>query len=57
MQVLVALQKLLNALGPDSPASYAILEPLLRHCTDPNQVWQLSDHCKPGHLTVIQVRE
>jgi hypothetical protein len=36
-QVLVALQRLINALGPDSTTSYGILQPLLQHCTDPNQ--------------------
>ena len=42
MQVLVALQRLLNALGAESPSSYPILQPLLRHCTDPGQVYRLS---------------
>ena len=41
VQVLVALQRLINALGPDCPASYGILQPLLQHCTDPNQVQRL----------------
>ena len=33
----MALQRLINALGPDSTTSYGILQPLLQHCTNPNQ--------------------
>ena len=38
MQVLVALQRLVNALGTDAPAAYPLLLPILQLCTDINQV-------------------
>ena len=34
MQVLTALQRLVNVLGPDSAACHPLLLPLLRYCTD-----------------------
>lgn len=34
-QVLVALQRLVNALGPDSPATHPLVLPVLRLCCDP----------------------
>ena len=36
--MLVALQRLVNALGPECPACYPLLMPVLRLCTDPTQV-------------------
>lgn len=38
MQVLLALQRLVNALGMDSPASYTLLLPILQQCTSIDQV-------------------
>ena len=38
VQVLVALQRLVNALGTDAPAAYPLLLPILQLCTDINQV-------------------
>lgn len=37
MQVLTALQRLVNVLGPDSAACHPLLLPLLRYCTDITQ--------------------
>lgn len=42
MQVLLALQRLVNALGTDSPRCYDLLLPILRHCTDINQPDELN---------------
>jgi hypothetical protein len=36
VQVLAALQLLVNVLGPDSPAAYPLLLPLLQHSLDVN---------------------
>lgn len=41
-QVLVALQRLTFALGPESPAAYPLLLPVLRLCTDPAQPDELN---------------
>ncbi len=38
MQVLLALQRLVNALGMDSPACYNLLLPILHQCTSIDQV-------------------
>lgn len=38
VQVLLALQRLVNALGAESPSAYPLLIPVLQLCTDPNQV-------------------
>jgi hypothetical protein len=38
VQVLLALQRLVNALGTESPSSYPVLVPILQISTDPNQV-------------------
>lgn len=38
VQVLLALSRLVNALGMDSPASYGLLIPILQNCTATNQV-------------------
>jgi hypothetical protein len=40
-QVLVALQRLVNALGPESPATYPFLLPVLDYCTDIGQPEEL----------------
>ena len=42
MQVLSTLQRLVNALGTDSPTCYDLLLPILRHCTDINQPDELN---------------
>ena len=42
MQVLLTLQRLVNALGTDSPRCYDLLLPILRHCTDINQPDELN---------------
>jgi len=36
-QVLAALQRLVNVLGPECPACYPLLLPILRYCTDISQ--------------------
>lgn len=36
--MLISLQRLVNALGTQSPSSYPFLLPLLNVCTDPGQV-------------------
>ncbi len=46
-QVLLALQRVVNALGSESPACYPLLLPVLRLCTDPSQVRGLTFGC-PG---------
>lgn len=38
LQVLLALQRLVNALGPDSPGCYTLLLPILQQCTSIHQV-------------------
>lgn len=38
--MLLALSRLVNALGMDSPASYGLLIPILQSCTASNQVYQ-----------------
>ena len=38
LQVLLALQRLVNALGPDSPGCYSLLLPILQQCTSIHQV-------------------
>lgn len=48
-QVLVALQRLVNALGPESPACYPLLLPVLRLCTDPAQVRRGACSARPAH--------
>ena len=42
LQVLLALQKLVNALGPESPGCYPLLLPILQHSLDISQVSQLT---------------
>ena len=42
MQVLLALQRLVNALGAESPAAYPLVLPVLRICTDPGQPDELN---------------
>ncbi|KAK9844039.1 hypothetical protein WJX81_002691 [Elliptochloris bilobata] len=42
IQVLTALQRLLNVLGPESVACYPLLLPLLRYCTDIDQPEELN---------------
>ncbi|KAK9822576.1 hypothetical protein WJX74_006339 [Apatococcus lobatus] len=42
IQVLLALQRLVNALGSDSTRCYDLLLPILRHCTDINQPDELN---------------
>lgn len=42
VQVLVALQRLVNALGTDAPAAYPLLLPILQLCTDINQPDELN---------------
>jgi hypothetical protein len=39
-QVLAALQRLVNVLGPECPACYPLLLPILRYCTDISQARQ-----------------
>lgn len=41
-QVLVTLQRLVHALGPESPATYAFVLPVLRLVTDPAQPDELN---------------
>lgn len=41
-QVLVALQRLVHALGAESPAAYPLVLPVLKLCTDPNQPDELN---------------
>ena len=38
LQVLLALQRLVNALGPDSLGCYSLILPILQQCTSINQV-------------------
>ena len=40
--MLLALQRLVNALGTDSPQCYDLLLPILQHCTDINQPDELN---------------
>ncbi|KAK9830439.1 hypothetical protein WJX72_011753 [[Myrmecia] bisecta] len=42
IQILLALQRLVNALGVDSPSCYPLLLPILKHCTDINQPDELN---------------
>ncbi|DBA79077.1 hypothetical protein WJX77_002150 [Trebouxia sp. C0004] len=42
IQVLLALQRLVNALGMDSPASYTLLLPILQQCTSIHQPDELN---------------
>ena len=42
LQVLLALQKLVNALGPESPGCYPLLLPILQHSLDISQVSKLN---------------
>ena len=42
LQVLVTLQRLVHALGAESPATYPLLLPVLRLCTDPGQPDELN---------------
>lgn len=37
-QVLLSMQRLVNALGTASPSCYPVLIPMMQVCTDPNQV-------------------
>ncbi len=41
-QVLVALQRLVHALGAESPAAYPLVLPVLKLCTDPHQPDELN---------------
>ncbi len=41
-QVLVTLQRLVHALGAESPATYPLVLPVLRLCTDPSQPDELN---------------
>ena len=43
MQVLTALQRLVNVLGPDSAVCHPLLLPLLRYCTDITQARRAKD--------------
>ena len=47
-QVLLALQRLVNALGPDSPGSYSLLLPILQQCTSIDQVCPDLNFFQPG---------
>ena len=47
-QVLMSLQRLVNALGMGCPSSYPFLIPILRLCTDPNQVSMCSANRPEG---------
>lgn len=42
LQVLVALQRLVHSLGPESPSTYPMLLPVLKLCTDPHQPDELN---------------
>ena len=37
-QILLALQRVVNSLGVESPTTYPLLLPILQLCTDVNQV-------------------
>ena len=49
-QVLSAHQLLLNVLGPDSPAAYPLIVPLLQHSLNPNNGCEASEPTPPGTL-------
>ena len=38
LQILLAIQRVVNALGMESPSTYPLILPILQQCTDPNQV-------------------
>lgn len=52
----MALQRLVHALGPESPMTYPIVLPVLRLCTDPNQPDELNLLEDGMHLWLVALR-